>query len=400
MKNYLIFSFMMVMGVSPIFAQIEDDIYYNPKQTTSNSSLKKKKSNYIADFQNMDVDAYNLRGQYYSSPVDTIGADTEVGQDFVYTTQIQKYYNPTIVVDNADLLSDILEDAYGNVNVEFNINGIPSFGPYYAWLPSRWNNLYFDMTPGWSISWGWGNPWWGSSLSWSWGPGWGYGPSWAWSPAWSWGPSWSWSWGPTWGPGWGPSPGWGWGPSWRPPRPYYADYRPGGNRPVGAHPGWQASTRPGGNFNGNRPVGHSNGYSRPGTASTGRPGSAQTRPGNNVNTGGHRQSGQGAFTTTSGNHNGNRDNTGGIKINPNRGTGNSSVNTGGHRTSGQGAFNTNNSNRTTTTHRESTTTNSTRRNSNSSSGSFRSSGSSRGMGGSSGGHRTSGGGSAGRGGHR
>ncbi len=76
----------------------------------------------------MDVDDYNRRGFYYNSPVDTIGMSAEAElSDFVYTQQIQKYYNPTIVLDNSDMLADVLENSYGNVDIIINDFGIPSF---------------------------------------------------------------------------------------------------------------------------------------------------------------------------------------------------------------------------------------------------------------------------------
>lgn len=385
MRNYLLFATIFILGSGITHAQIEDDIYYNPKKSTqsSKSGQSKTNSNYIANFQDMDVDAYNMRGQYYSSPVDTIGADTEAGQDFVYTTQIQKYYNPTIVVDNQNLLADVLENSYGNVNVEFNINGIPTFGPYYSYYPSRWGNLYWDLTPGWSISWGWSQPWWGSAYSWGWGPAWGYGSAWAWSPGWNWGPSWNW--------GWGPSLGWGgWAPGWVPPRPghaYYADYRPGGNRPVGANGGWAQNTRPGGNYSQHRPVGNGN---RPYYGTSGRPsGSSNSgiHSNGNVNQGGHRQVGQGAYQG----NNSSRPGNSGVINNSGSAAHRNSNNTTVRRESS-----------TSTQRRENTTNNSytQHRNSSSSSGSYNRAG---GFGGSSsGGHRTSGGGGGGgsRGGHR
>ena len=153
-----------------------DDIYYNPKKG-SNQSVKKskKQSYYIKDFSDMDVDDYNRRGFYYNSPVDTIGMSAEAEPDFVYTQQIQKYYNPTIVLDNSDMLADVLENSYGNVDIIINDFGIPSFAPLY-------------MNPWWSrVSWNWG---WGPSWSWNWGPSW----SWNWGPSWAWNPSWNWGW--------------------------------------------------------------------------------------------------------------------------------------------------------------------------------------------------------------
>ena len=60
----------------------------------------------------------NMQGGSLQMPADTIGLRAENGEDFpVYTQQIQKYYNPTIVLDNAELLADVLNNSYGNVDI-------------------------------------------------------------------------------------------------------------------------------------------------------------------------------------------------------------------------------------------------------------------------------------------
>lgn len=270
MKKILLLALLTALSVPAIHADY-DDIYYDPHKAQK-TATKKAKSNYNPNFQNQDVDAYNRRDQYYTTPVDTIGFGTENGEDFVYTRKIQKYYNPTIVVDNSDILADILENSYGNIEVIYN-GGTPYFLPIYntAWWPSisigGWGwNLSFGSP--WYRPWysGWYNPWYGPSWSWGWGP------SWAWGPSWDWG----------WGPGWGPA--WGWSsPTWRPGRPYYADYRPGGMKPTGPRPGWSGNRRPGGNSVHN--YGTPGNYSRPGSSV--RPGSQTTnrRPYNGVSNG-------------------------------------------------------------------------------------------------------------------
>lgn len=160
MKHQLLISAMLLLTPAAVYAQdyFDDDIYYNPKKSSSTS--QKKKSAYIPNMADMDVDAYNRRGeQYYASPVDTIGTYVENGEDFVYTQQIQKYYNPTIVVDNADVLGDVLENAYGNVEIVIDNNGLPVFSPYYGW-----NYPYYA---GW-----WSSPSWGLSINpWGWSIG-------------------------------------------------------------------------------------------------------------------------------------------------------------------------------------------------------------------------------------
>lgn len=313
MKHQLLISAILLSGATSMWAQsaFDDDIYYNPDKAKTATNTKKqtknkKQSNYIADMADMDVDAYNRRGEaYYTTSIDTIGTGVETGEDFVYTQQIQKYYNPTIVVDNADVLGDVLSNAYGNVEIVID-NGVPVFGPYsytaYGWPYSSW-----WTSPTWRFNyglWGWSvgfyDPWysWGWGPSWTWGPSWGYGP--AWGPSWGWVPGWGW--GPAWGPGYVPG---GWGP-----QPPMASWRPNGNRPAGARPGWSNNTRPGGNVAHRNPSGR-----RPGTMA-GRPVGGSTRPGNSgvtnnngrweyntTATTGHRQPGTGVVNSGSGQRN-------------------------------------------------------------------------------------------------
>lgn len=260
--NRLILGLAVVaFSIQPVMAQDEyDDIYYNPKVGKTNNAdsaeKKQKESNYISDFSSMDVDEYNRRGFYYETPVDTIGQTAENSEDFVYTQQIQKYYNPTIVVDNADVLEDILEDSYGNVEIVIE-NGYPSFASVYSgvygWLPGYYN---WSVRPSWTWSYAWG------PFSWTWN----YGPSWTWGYA----PGWAyynpWAYRP-----------WGYYPP-RPPRPphhghHYAYNRPGAYRPVSPRPGWSNNTRPGVNYRGGGSA------PRPGSSNFGRPG-ATSRPSN------------------------------------------------------------------------------------------------------------------------
>ncbi|MDE6792351.1 MAG: hypothetical protein K2J48_04640 [Muribaculaceae bacterium] len=333
MKHQLILTALLLFGASSVWGQsaFDDDIYYNPDKAKTSvqeqKKEKKRKSNYIANMADMDVDTYNRRGEaYYTTPVDTIGSYIENGEDFVYTQQIQKYYNPTIVVDNADVLGDVLANAYGNVEIVIDNNGLPVFSPYsYSWGWPYYSSWW--TSPSWRFNvglWGWNigfyDPW----YSWSWGPSWtwGYGPAWSWGPGWGYGPGWGLGWGPAYPPG-------GWGP-----RPPMASWRPNGNRPAGARPGWSATTRPGGNMAHRNPS--SSGY-RPGNhrpiSSMGGSGSNSVRPGNGVGvnnnngrweynttgTTGHRKPGTGVVN--SGNSNRNYGNSGVNNNNSNRGTG-------------------------------------------------------------------------------
>lgn len=266
-KVLFAFAIMVLCGSASVYAQELDALFYNPKNDNNSTSLikknKKKESNYIADFSSVDVDAYNRRGQiHYQSPSDTIGTAAENGSDFVYTQQIQKYYNPTIVVDNANLLEDVLENSYGNVEIVFD-NGLPLFAPYYSPYYSPYYYGYYNRwySP-WHWNWGWGTAW-NPSLAW--------GPSWTWG--WGWDPYWSWNY-PWYGPGYYPSWSWGWG--WNDPwyhpggsRPHYGDYAPQGrypNRP-GSH--WASDTRPGSSIAGGRIPGGSNNPSYSNSTSSG-----------------------------------------------------------------------------------------------------------------------------------
>ena len=276
-----------------------DDIYYNPKTDKASKPAEQqvqKVSYYIENMGDMDVDAYNRRGsQYYVSSVDTIGTKAENGEDFVYTQQIQKFYNPTIVVDNASALGDVLANAKGNVEIVINDNGYPVFSPWYGY---GWNWPYYSsIWSPWSWSWNWGP--WGWSVgwydpwfSWGWGPGW-------WNPAPGWGPAWR----P--GPGWGPGPGHG--PGWGPGPGPMATWRPNGNRTVGPRPGWSGGVQPGGMGVHKNPGNNFIGGNRTPAGARPNPGTSANRPAgvvnnngrweyNTTNTTGHRVSGTGVVS--------------------------------------------------------------------------------------------------------
>lgn len=303
-KLYIALISLLAFAGTSVAQNYFDDVYYNPKKdtssTTSTATKQKQQSYYIADMGNMDVDTYNRRGnQYFVSQIDTIGSVVENGEDFVYTQQIQKYYNPTIVVDNANVLGDVLSNAYGNVDIIINDNGYPVFAPYYGW---NWNWPYYSSiwSPwSWNLSfggWGWSVGWYDPWLSWGWGPGWwNPGPAWGWGPAWRPGPGWGPGHGPGWGPGWGPGPG------------PMASWNPRGNRPVAPRPGWSnTAQRPAGNMQmTNRPVGNYRGGANAGVAqrpmqsTNGRPTGVVNNNGkwqyNTTATTGHRTAGTGVL---------------------------------------------------------------------------------------------------------
>ncbi len=269
----------------------DDDIYYNPSKEKKTT----KQSSYIANFDELDVDTYNRRGQYYVSPIDTVGERIGMEDDFVYTQQLQKFYNPTIVVENADVLADVLENSYGNVDIVIdngNINFAPAYftNSYYGFY-SPWNWPYYS-------TWGWGlgyyDPW--------------YSP-WGWGLSYSWYPGWSWGWGPSWG--YGPGWNWGWGPTYVVPA---VAHRPAGNQRVGAPAGWASTSRPSvgnrrtltGNVAGNtrRPgsmTGNSN-YSQAGNQRGYRVGNSNMTPATNPS-GNHRVQTEQRTNSTSNNRN-------------------------------------------------------------------------------------------------
>lgn len=227
MKKIFLISACLGLALGGFAQEYDDDIYYNPKTAKTKTTKADKKTmptgatviggdtqTYYyypqsAYQETRDVDEYNRHGGYYQTPIDTIGQGMANSQDFVYTQEIQKYYNPTIVVDNLAVLSDVLDNSYGNVNIVYDY-GYPTFTPWYSWT-SPWYRTTWCWDPYWNWNWGWGPSWaWGYAPGWSWSWGWG-----GWYDPWyAWGPSWSWGWGP----------GWGWGGTWRPSTP-----RPGNN---------------------------------------------------------------------------------------------------------------------------------------------------------------------------
>jgi len=244
----------------------EDDIYYDGRKaekTQKSQPAQVQGAGYTYGYNewsdptmgsDRDVDEYNRFGGYYESAIDTIGAGVASSEDFVYTQQIQKFYNPTIVVDNQDVLADVLNNSYGNVNIIYGVTG-PAFSswyytPYYATY-TPWGGFYSPYNWGWYT--GWLDPWYALT------PG--------WYPTWGWG--WGWT-----------SPGWGWGwnaPGWCYPYypsyypSYYADYH---RRPTtGVRPGWSAGSRPSGSS-------HATSNARPGSNHRGTTASNPRQTGN------------------------------------------------------------------------------------------------------------------------
>lgn len=276
------------LGMVSAQSYYDDDIYFDAskaekpkpvaKSTTGSSYYQtadypSADSYTVTGTRNISVDDYNRRGIFAS---DSVSADSTVN-DFKYTRNIERYYNPDVVASQNDPeLSNIYYMEPDQVNIYLNT---PSgYWGYNYLTPAAVWNLSFGY-PYYYNYWRWNSPWYWNSWYdpyWSWNWGWGWGPSWAWGPSWSWGPSWGWGWSRPRSPR---HPG-GWGNS---------GYRPGNVPASGVRPGWsnggrhQGSTvRPGSN-NGNYRPGNSNGMYRPGFNNNTRPGNNGTyRPGNNT----------------------------------------------------------------------------------------------------------------------
>lgn len=270
MKTRYLLLAVLLGAVGTAYAQDEyDDIYYSepkPASTPRNSQgFSKPGSHYVPNMHEVDIDAYNRRGEsYYTTPADTIGVSASETPDYIYTQQIQQYYNPTIVVSNQSLLEQVLNGSYGNVNIVYT-GSTPYFLPYYAYLPSISAVLPWGM----GLSYDWGSPW-----NWPW-----YYQPWYNLNYWGWNPGFNWGW----HCGWGPAYGWTWGPSWgwdwHHNRHWTANhYRPNMHGNGFTRPGWTSTTRP---ALGNPQASHRPAGSRPGTT-TGGGGTTNHRPGATV----------------------------------------------------------------------------------------------------------------------
>ena len=328
----------------------DDDIYYNPSKDTSRQSTpattyqqaaQRAASNYVPNtvvnypsadtYQstvgsglNMDVDAYNRRGQFLVqdsiAAVPQSTADTD--DSFACTRRIERFYNSDIVNASGD--SQLIDYYYADPATTTSVN-VYVVDPW-AYTYSPWTYSYYN------------NPWyWSSSFYWNtWG--------------WTWGvydPWYSWSWG--WGPGYCD---WGWG--W-PHHHHYPDYHPGGWGHDYGH--WSSSpgaSRPHASTNGNGGAVTSN--RRPGAISAGA--SSFNRPGNMGQSTGNRRGNTTNGTRPATNFNNNFNGSGnfnsgsGNSVNMNRGRGNSGSNNNrssnynntNNRRSNSNSYNYNNSN--------------------------------------------------------
>lgn len=291
----------------------DDDIYYNPsKSQKTTKTEKKQKSNAtkvtVVDYPaadsytvmpgqgvNIDVDTYNRRGIFANDTTSVAARKTSDPGSFEYTQQIERFYNPRVIIESPDetVVQYYYSDPTPNINIVVNTPGYWGYSPYYYGSPWYWGTPY--------TSWRW-NYW----NSWN---------AWAYDP-WYWGPSWSWSWGGYYPGYWGGYyPGyWGgyypgyWGPAYRPShtpgwanrpsgnvrpgastiRPSHStgNYRPGSSR--GTRPAYGTSTTPSTHYTPgrgtNRSAGSSrSGYTRPSGSDNGsgyRPGSSRSNNSN------------------------------------------------------------------------------------------------------------------------
>lgn len=242
----------------------DDDIYYNPsKAKTKEKKSTKANSNsnviivdypaadtYIVtgDGVNIDIDTYNRRGVFAN---DSINATSTVNsENFECTQQIERFYNPDVIVESQD--ETVAQIYYATPATDVNIYvGSPSWG--------------FGYYPYYSSPWYWGTPhsWWYYN-SWAYNPWyWDYGPYWSY-------PSWYWGYG-------------GYYPYYHPPHHHGIAYhpgpsRPGGNyRPSGYHSGRTNNYRPGSTSNMHRPGSANNGYRNESSGGNYRPGRGTNR---------------------------------------------------------------------------------------------------------------------------
>lgn len=273
----------LLIGSGYAYAQgyDDDDIYYNPAKAKATKPVTKQgpsqSATTTADYPaadtytyngsglNVDIDTYNRRGTF--APDTAVSMQQESTSNFEYTQQIERFYNPRVVIESpdAEVARYYYAEPSADVNIIINTPGYWGY-PYYAYSP------YYYSSP-----WYWGTPrsWWYYN---SW-----YYDTWAWGPYWNWGPSWAWG------------PSWGWGgyyhPIWHPSHSHHPTWanRPSGNVRPGYRPGssrGRYSYSTGGNYGNTRPS------FRPGSSSNYRPSAGSSpsyRPGqSNGNSSGYR----------------------------------------------------------------------------------------------------------------
>ncbi|MDE7410721.1 MAG: hypothetical protein K2M94_01625 [Paramuribaculum sp.] len=285
----------------------EDDIYYNPDKKAKSVTVKPSVQNNqynaqtaVQDYpaadtytpalssgSKIDVDTYNRRGMFASDNTQSTksSSTTQTRESFAGTRNIERFYNPDIIVSsNDEELAELYYSEPSTTNLTINVV-----------TPDYWGYPYSGYSPFWNV---WNYP----RSSWyynNW-----YYNNWAWNN-WNWGPSWSWGWSPSWSWGWGYGPSWSWYPghshhyypSWthrpvvnnRPSGNIRPGYRPSGNQTVGNRPSGNVRPgyRPGYNntHTGTATSGSSSSGYRSGYRTSGNSSSVTTPPSNNSSSG-------------------------------------------------------------------------------------------------------------------
>lgn len=180
MKVKLFLLGIFVFSATYCYAQYEDDIYYvpKPKKETPKADHSNRYSQDKITYENtpaytndIDVDAYNRRGDYADQQPDTSAVNKENEGDFTYTDRIKRFHNPTVVIEADD--PDLYDLYYLNpssVNIVVGNSWSPGFSwslgwsyPWYRpWYWNSWYNPWYGWNdPFWGPSWGWYDPWWG-----------------------------------------------------------------------------------------------------------------------------------------------------------------------------------------------------------------------------------------------
>lgn len=274
LKMFLI-SALVVSGVGRMAAQDFDDIYYdsshsNTSKTTSATTVAPANNsyNYAGTVNGRDIDEYNRRGttngNYTAQQPDTVYSDNGGAgngySDYTYTMRIQRFYNPTIVIESSDpaLLTALVAPAYAAATFGTILSPFSSL--YWGW----------DYYPASYYAWNaWNNPWYYGG--WNWG----------WHSSWYWGdPYWNYGW-------WGGCPPYHHHHYHDYYRPYYHDYGWHGNRPRPYYGNGYTGD------GGRRPIGYSNGNGRTPVGSHDNSGYGGRRPNTQVGNGGNGYSGDG-----------------------------------------------------------------------------------------------------------
>ncbi|MDE5970481.1 MAG: hypothetical protein K2G74_06625, partial [Muribaculaceae bacterium] len=119
-----------------------------------------------------NFDEYNRRNQ----PAAGQHSSNDQLEDFAYTRQIERFYNPEVVSSSKD--ADLQEYYYYSQNEKPQTTVNIYLEPNYRWWSPSW---YYGWNSPWSWNWGWSyDPWldpWYAGPSWGWAPAPTYRPS-------------------------------------------------------------------------------------------------------------------------------------------------------------------------------------------------------------------------------